>query len=97
MLGCRTCDLNYYVDCEPMDAKSGDAQSGDADQGMSMASAKPSGKAGIEPALASRRGLGHGAQAQSAPGPNLMCAQIRVYLFAEGLTAEDMQKTKEIF
>ena len=76
---------------------SGDAQSGDADQGMSIASAKPSGGANVEPTLASGRGQRHGTRLQSAPGPNLTPAQIREYLFAEGLTAEDMRETEELF
>ena len=42
LLGCRACDLDYCVDCEPGNAESGDAQSGGADRGMSIASEKPS-------------------------------------------------------
>ena len=61
-----------------------------------MASAKPSDKAGVEPALTSRRGRGHG-QARSAPSQHLTREDICLYLFEEGLTAEQVHETKQYF
>ena len=82
---------------ESEDTQSEDAQSGDADRGMSVGSAKQSDETGVKPALNSGRGHERGVQDQRAPGPESTPEQIRLYLFAQGLTAEDMEKTEEHF
>ena len=89
-------DVSESGDAAPVDAESGDARSGDADRKTSMASAKPSDKAGVEPALASRRGRGRG-QARSAPRQHPTREDIRLYLFEEGLTDEQVRATEEYF